>query len=443
MKMHNPPHPGEIIKDAVPRARLGLSVTDAAKALGVSRKTLSSILNGRAGISPEMAVRLSLAFDTTAESWLNQQVQVHIVARGTQSGRVSVSIDSQLPSHGGPGERTVSRIAAAGDYNERAVGLISRGALASGWKRATTSSAIIMYRPFDDEQALTRAVALSVRDVFSESFGVPPKSKDIHHHVVSRGATPRSARAGVLAPARTLLSSGGLRPATLTRSLAGTLAGFSRWTPVQSPWQGWGTSARIGLEWPYPAEANPRRAYAWRNESNHGVSGRVRRPPVHSWLRVRVKDVLDLLAARAERAKRFWPTIPYLEPDDITAALEFASRPEQSPNPAERLECAFWSTRNSPLRSLGVSKLWPFGQARRGLWAEHGRRHRDPQLLPAQVPSSITKDEDFAVRDALQKGPPVGISGSTGEHPPGRVAPPHGSQSSRNRCRARAGRHSP
>jgi antitoxin HigA-1 len=53
----------------------GLSVTEVARALGVSRKTLSAILNGRAGISPEMAVRLSIAFDTTAESWLNQQVQ--------------------------------------------------------------------------------------------------------------------------------------------------------------------------------------------------------------------------------------------------------------------------------------------------------------------------------------------------------------------------------
>ena len=42
----------------------------------MSRKTLSAILNGRAGISPEMAVRLSIAFDTTAESWLNQQVEV-------------------------------------------------------------------------------------------------------------------------------------------------------------------------------------------------------------------------------------------------------------------------------------------------------------------------------------------------------------------------------
>ena len=54
---------------------MSLTVTEAAKALGVSRKTLSAILNGRAGISPEMAVRLSIAFDNSAESWLNQQTQ--------------------------------------------------------------------------------------------------------------------------------------------------------------------------------------------------------------------------------------------------------------------------------------------------------------------------------------------------------------------------------
>ena len=74
MQMHNPPHPGEILRHLCLEP-LGLSVTAAAKALGVSRKTLSSIVNGRTGISPEMAVRLSMAFDTTAESWLNQQVQ--------------------------------------------------------------------------------------------------------------------------------------------------------------------------------------------------------------------------------------------------------------------------------------------------------------------------------------------------------------------------------
>ncbi len=74
MKMHNPPHPGEVLRQLCLKP-LGLTVTEAARALGVSRKTLSSILNGRAGISPEMAVRLSLAFGTSAESWMNQQVQ--------------------------------------------------------------------------------------------------------------------------------------------------------------------------------------------------------------------------------------------------------------------------------------------------------------------------------------------------------------------------------
>ena len=74
MNMHNPPHPGEIIRDLCLEP-LELSVTDAAQALGVSRKTLSSILNGRSGISPEMALRLAKAFNTTPESWLNQQIQ--------------------------------------------------------------------------------------------------------------------------------------------------------------------------------------------------------------------------------------------------------------------------------------------------------------------------------------------------------------------------------
>jgi antitoxin HigA-1 len=74
MKMHNPPHPGEILK-ALCLEPLGLTVTAAARALGVSRRTLSAIVNGRTGISPEMALRLSLAFDTSAESWLAQQLQ--------------------------------------------------------------------------------------------------------------------------------------------------------------------------------------------------------------------------------------------------------------------------------------------------------------------------------------------------------------------------------
>lgn len=74
MRMRNPPHPGEILRELCLEP-LGLSVTEVARALGVARKTLSAILNGRSGISPEMALRLGKAFNTSPESWLNQQVQ--------------------------------------------------------------------------------------------------------------------------------------------------------------------------------------------------------------------------------------------------------------------------------------------------------------------------------------------------------------------------------
>ena len=87
--MYNPPHPGEIIKKLCLEP-LGLSVTEAAKALGVSRKTLSSILNARSGISPEMAIRLSIAFDTTPESWLNQQVQYDLWQAEQHRGELRV-----------------------------------------------------------------------------------------------------------------------------------------------------------------------------------------------------------------------------------------------------------------------------------------------------------------------------------------------------------------
>ena len=89
MRMYNPPHPGEVLKQLCLEP-LKLSVTEAAKALGVSRKTLSGILNGRAGISPEMAVRLSIAFETSAESWLNQQTQYDLwqIERRRKSLRV-------------------------------------------------------------------------------------------------------------------------------------------------------------------------------------------------------------------------------------------------------------------------------------------------------------------------------------------------------------------
>ena len=74
-RMHNPPHPGEIIRDQCLEP-LGLSVTDAAKGLGVTRKALSELLNGHAGISPEMALRLERAFDSTAETLATDAARV-------------------------------------------------------------------------------------------------------------------------------------------------------------------------------------------------------------------------------------------------------------------------------------------------------------------------------------------------------------------------------
>ena len=73
MRMHNPPHPGEIL-NGLWQQPMGVSVTQAAGALGVRRKTLSKIINGRAGISPEMAFRLSMAFGGSPESWMGHQV---------------------------------------------------------------------------------------------------------------------------------------------------------------------------------------------------------------------------------------------------------------------------------------------------------------------------------------------------------------------------------
>ena len=74
MGMYNPPHPGGIIREFCIEP-LGLTVTEAAKAIGVTRKTLSSLLNGRSGISPEMALRLSKVFGRSPEGWLKLQLQ--------------------------------------------------------------------------------------------------------------------------------------------------------------------------------------------------------------------------------------------------------------------------------------------------------------------------------------------------------------------------------
>jgi antitoxin HigA-1 len=72
MKMHNPPHPGEVLRDGV-FADSTISVTDFAQRLGVTRVTLSRMLNGKAGISADMALRLAAALGGTAQSWLHMQ----------------------------------------------------------------------------------------------------------------------------------------------------------------------------------------------------------------------------------------------------------------------------------------------------------------------------------------------------------------------------------
>lgn len=89
MPMKNPPHPGEVIRELCIDP-LGLTVTAAAKGLGVSRKALSELLNGHSGISPEMAVRLSKAFGGSAESWLTQQMQYDLAQVQTKAKAIKV-----------------------------------------------------------------------------------------------------------------------------------------------------------------------------------------------------------------------------------------------------------------------------------------------------------------------------------------------------------------
>jgi antitoxin HigA-1 len=73
MSMHNPPHPGGILRRQCLEP-LGLSVTEAAKGLGVTRQALSELVNEKAGISVDMAIRLSKAFGSSPETWLGMQM---------------------------------------------------------------------------------------------------------------------------------------------------------------------------------------------------------------------------------------------------------------------------------------------------------------------------------------------------------------------------------
>jgi len=89
MQMFNPPHPGEIIREFYLEP-LGLTVTAVAQALGVSRNSVSELLNGHNGISPEMAYRLSKAFGRTPESWMNLQTMYDLAQVQKKAERFDV-----------------------------------------------------------------------------------------------------------------------------------------------------------------------------------------------------------------------------------------------------------------------------------------------------------------------------------------------------------------
>ena len=89
MLMKSPPHPGRIVRRECLEP-LSLSVTAAAKGLGVTRKTLSELLNGKSGISPEMAIRLSKAFGSRAEVWLGIQMDYDLARARKKAKNIRV-----------------------------------------------------------------------------------------------------------------------------------------------------------------------------------------------------------------------------------------------------------------------------------------------------------------------------------------------------------------
>lgn len=89
MPMHQPPHPGELLRELWLKP-LGLTIKDTAGALNISRKALSELVNGQTGLSPEMAVRLELAFGKSAESWLAHQAAYDLWQLESQKATLGV-----------------------------------------------------------------------------------------------------------------------------------------------------------------------------------------------------------------------------------------------------------------------------------------------------------------------------------------------------------------
>ena len=97
MPMKNPPHPGSSIKDACLEP-LGLNVSEAAKVLGIARHTLSRVLNGHAGISPEMAIRLEKAGWSNADHWLRLQAAYDLAQARRHERKIKVRRYEQQPA---------------------------------------------------------------------------------------------------------------------------------------------------------------------------------------------------------------------------------------------------------------------------------------------------------------------------------------------------------
>jgi len=90
MPMKNPPHPGRSIRNACLEP-LDLTVTDGAKLLGVTRQALNNVVNGKADISPEMAIRLSKVFGSTPETWLQMQLAFDLAEARRNEHRIKVT----------------------------------------------------------------------------------------------------------------------------------------------------------------------------------------------------------------------------------------------------------------------------------------------------------------------------------------------------------------
>ncbi len=95
MMMKNPPHPGEILREDV-FIPLGVEVTDAAHRLGISRSSLSRVINGHAGISPNLAVRLEMAGVSTARFWMSLQSNYELAQIEQKSRPVVQSLQAKL-----------------------------------------------------------------------------------------------------------------------------------------------------------------------------------------------------------------------------------------------------------------------------------------------------------------------------------------------------------